>query len=57
MLTYFSLSQELAQLIRSSRPFMLTIAKAKTAKLSKKAEDKKRIYNVLTSSLSSSYIG
>ncbi|CEI87073.1 Putative 26S proteasome regulatory subunit N6 [Rhizopus microsporus] len=27
------LSQELAQLIRSSRPFMLTIAKAKTAKL------------------------
>lgn len=30
----YSLPQELAELIRSSRPFMLTIAKAKTAKLS-----------------------
>lgn len=29
------LPQDLAELIRSSRPFMLTIAKAKTAKLSK----------------------
>lgn len=31
----FSLSQELADLIRSSRDFMSSIAKAKTAKLSK----------------------
>lgn len=31
------LPQDLAELIRSSRPFMLSIAKAKTAKLSKTA--------------------
>ncbi|GAA5796056.1 PCI domain-containing protein [Helicostylum pulchrum] len=33
------LSQELADLIRSSRPFMLTIAKAKTAKLTRSLID------------------
>ncbi|GAA5810224.1 hypothetical protein MFLAVUS_003643 [Mucor flavus] len=33
------LSQELAELIRSSRPFMLTIAKAKTAKLTRSLID------------------
>jgi 26S proteasome regulatory subunit N6 len=39
----YSLPQELAELIRSSRPFMLTIAKAKTAKLSKRKENRKKL--------------
>lgn len=41
----YSLSHELAELIRSSRPFMLTIAKAKTAKLSKIEKERERERN------------